>query len=248
MQLYQGDCLEVMKQIPDKSVDMILCDLPYGTTACKWDTVIPFDKMWEQYNRIIKDDGVIVLFGQEPFSSHLRLSNLKNYRYDYIWKKERPTNPLNCTKQPPRYTENISVFYKKQPTYNPQKTKRPEENKRNNKATKYVDETKNINTDKYNDRVLSGMNDFIYTSNVLSFSMERGLHPTEKPVGLMEILIANSTKENDIVLDSFCGAGATCVAAKNLKRRFIGIEIDENYYNIANERINKTEQQLTMEF
>lgn len=237
IKLYNGDCLEVMKQITYKSVDMILCDLPYGTTACKWDTVIPFDKLWKQYNCIIKDDGVIVLFGQEPFSSHLRLSNLKNYRYDYIWKKERPTNPLNCTKQPPRYTENISVFYKKQPTYNPQKTKRLEENKRNNKAKKYVDETKNINTDKYNDRVLSGMNDFIYTSNVLSFSMERGMHPTQKPVALCEHLIKTYTNENETVLDNCMGSGTTGVACKHLNRNFIGIELDDKYFEIAKNRI-----------
>ena len=121
--LYNGDCLELMKNIPDKSVDMILCDLPYGTTQCKWDSVIPFEPLWEQYNRIIKDNGAIVLFGNEPFSSHLRLSNLKNYKYDWIWKKPRGTGHLNVKRQPLRDVENISVFYKKQCLYNPQLSK-----------------------------------------------------------------------------------------------------------------------------
>ena len=174
-----GDCLEVMKTIKDNSIDAIITDPPYGTTACKWDSVIDFKLMWEQLNRIIKPNGAIVLFGSEPFSSALRMSNIKNYKYDWIWKKERLTNPLMCKKQAPRYTENISLFYKKQCTYNPQMIKRKEENKRNNTPRVYKDRTK-VDTQKYSDMVLSGNNDLIYQPNILEFSMQRGLHPTQK--------------------------------------------------------------------
>ena len=240
--LRQGDCLEIMKEIPDKSVDMILCDLPYGTTACKWDNAIPFEPLWEQYNRIIKDNGAIVLFGSEPFSSKLRLSNLKIYKYDWIWKKERPTNPLLCKKQPPKYTENLLVFYKKQPTFNISFIKRKEENKRNNKPTVYKDRTK-VDTDKYSERVLSGNNDNIYQPNILEFSMQRGLHETQKPVALLEYLIKTYTNENELVLDNCMGSGSTGVACVNTNRNFIGIELDSNYFNIAKERIENAQRQ-----
>jgi site-specific DNA-methyltransferase (adenine-specific) len=232
-----------MKLIPDGSVDAIITDPPYGTTACKWDSVIDFEPMWEQLNRIIKPNGAIVLFGSEPFSSALRMSNIKNYKYDWIWKKERLTNPLMVKKQAPRYTENISLFYKKQCTYNPQMTKRKEGNKRNNTPKAYKDRTK-VDTNKYSERVLSGNNDLIYQPNVLEFSMQRGLHPTQKPVALMEYLIKTYTNENETVLDFTMGSGTTGVAAKNLNRNFIGIEQDEKYFKIAEERINKQEKQL----
>ena len=244
IQLFKGDCLELMKSIPDGSIDAIITDPPYGTTACKWDSVIDFELMWEQLNRIIKPNGAIVLFGSEPFSSALRMSNIKNYKYDLVWKKERPTNPLNVKKQPPRYFENISVFYSKQPTYNPQMVKRKLENKRNNKPRVLKDETKNIDTNKYNDRVLSGSNDLIYQPNVLEFPMQRGKHPTQKPVALIEYLIKTYTNENETVLDFTMGSGSTMVACQNTNRNGIGIEQDDKYFEIAKQRIKQNEYKL----
>jgi DNA modification methylase len=239
MQLFNGDCLEVMKSIPDASIDAIITDPPYGTTACKWDSVIPFDLMWEQLNRIIKPNGAIVLFGSQPFTSILVTSNLKMFKYEWIWKKERPTNPLLCKKQPPKYHENILVFYKKQPTFNPTFIKRKEENKRNNKPREYKDNTK-IDTNKYSDMVLSGNNDLIYSPNILEISMQRGMHPTQKPVALIEYLIKTYTNENETVLDFTMGSGTTGVACKNTNRNFIGIELDKNYFEIAKKRIEET--------
>lgn len=245
IKLYQGDCLELMKDISNKSVDMILCDLPYGTTVCKWDIIIPFDRLWEQYNRIIKDNGAIVLFGTEPFSSKLRCSNLDMYKYDWIWKKHKPTNPLSCSRQAPRYTENISVFYKRQPTYNAQKVKRAEWNKRNNRSSRwYIDSTKNIRTDKYADRLFSGMSDYIYQGNILEFPNGGGLHPTQKPVALCEYLIKTYTNKGDLVLDNCMGSGTTGVACKKLGRNFIGMEKDKGYFEIAKQRIENITEKL----
>jgi site-specific DNA-methyltransferase (adenine-specific) len=243
IKLLQGDCLEIMKGIESGSVNAIITDPPYGTTACKWDSVIDFDLMWEQLNRIIKPNGAIVLFGSEPFSSALRMSNIKNYKYDWIWKKERLTNPLMVKKQAPRYTENISLFYKKQCTFNPQMIKRKKENKRNNKPRVYKDKTK-VDTDKYAERVLSGNNDLIYQPNILEFSMQRGLHPTQKPVALMEYLIKTYTNEGDTVLDFTMGSGSTLVACDNLNRNGIGIEMDEAYFKIAQQRIKENAHKL----
>lgn len=238
MQLYQGDCLEVMKQIPDKSVDMILCDLPYGTTQCKWDNVIPFDELWTNYNRVIKENGAIVLFGSEPFSSYLRISNVKAYKYDWVWRKPRGTGHLNAKKQPLRDVENISVFYNKQCLYNPQyakgtpyapkcgKTAKP------NKAGVYGKFMNGIEYGNYNDGIR-------YPKQILEYgTVERGaLHPTQKPVELLEYLIKTYTNEGDLVLDNCMGSGSTGVAAKNLNRDFIGIELDKNYFEIAKSRI-----------
>ena len=239
--LKKGDCLELMKDIPNKSIDMILCDLPFGVSSCKWDVVIPFDKLWEQYNRIIKDNGAIVLFGTQPFTSKLINSNINNFRYELIWKKERPTNALLCKKQFPKYHENICVFYKKQPTFNAQYIKRKEENKRNNKPRNFTDNTKVI-TNKYSERVLSGNNDYIYQPNIIEVPMERGLHPTQKPVKLLELLIKTYTNEGETVLDNCMGSGSCGVATINTKRHFIGIELLEEYYNIAVRRINEAKQ------
>ena len=237
--IYCWDCLEIMKQIPDKSIDMILCDLPYGTTACKWDTIIPFEPLWEQYKRIIKDNGAIVLFGSQPFTTKLINSNIDIFRYELIWKKERPTNALMCKKQFPKYHENICIFYKKQPTFNPQYVKRKEENKRNNKPRNFTDNTK-VTTDKYSEIVLSGSNDYIYQPNVIEISMERGLHPTQKPVKLLELLIKTYTNEGDLVLDNCAGSGTTWVACKNLNRNYILIEKEQEYVDIANKRLETT--------
>jgi len=236
-QVIQGDCLEVMKDIHDRSIDMILCDLPYGTTACKWDTIIPFEPLWEQYKRIIKDNGAIVLTASQPFTSALVMSNIKMFRYEIIWKKERPTNPLLCKKQPPKYHENICVFYNAQPIFNPTMVKRKEENKRKNKVRNYKDATK-IDTEKYGDMVLSGNNDLIYGSNILEISMQRGLHPTQKPVALFEYLIKTYTNEGDLVLDNCAGSGTTGVACRNLNRNFILIEKEQEYIDIINHRLS----------
>ena len=228
-----GDCLELMKDIPDKSIDMILCDLPYGTTACKWDIVIPFDKLWEQYNRIIKDNGVVALFGTEPFSSQLRLSNLKNYKYDLYWVKEKPTNFLQLKKRFGKTTENICIFYKKQCKYNPQKYK--VENLVKNKPK--VKDNSSITTaigfhniSPYND---DGTR---FPSDILKFNREKlgsTLHPTQKPVKLLEYIIKSYTDEDEIVLDNCMGSGSTGIACINTNRNFIGIESDENNFNIA---------------
>ena len=231
MILLQGDCLELMKQVPDKSIDLILCDLPYGTTKCKWDVVIPFDKLWAQYNRIIKDNGAIVLFGNEPFSSQLRLSNLKNYKYDWVWDKKRGSNFATVKIRPFNSFENIMVFYKKQPTYNPQMWK----------STPYTCKQGYVGVAKqtglYRDDVITVNNGDRYPLTILSFSKETGLHPTQKPVALLEYLIKTYTNEGDTVLDNCMGSGSTGVACKNTNREFIGMELDEKYYKIACERL-----------
>jgi site-specific DNA-methyltransferase (adenine-specific) len=235
-ELWLGDCLELMKNIPDKSVDMVLCDLPYGTTACKWDIVIPFNKLWEQYNRICKDNAVFALFGAEPFSSNLRLSNILNYKYDFIWEKERPSNFASAKYQPLRYTENISIFYRKTPLYNPQMTL----GKRNNSVGKGIRNKaneSNLPNSKVSYQNCPNSN-LKYPKNILKF--ERGvsqIHPTQKPIDLCEYLIKTYTNEGDSVLDNCMGSGTTCLAAKNLNRQFIGIEKEEKYYNIAKKRL-----------
>ena len=236
--IYQGDCLELMKQIDDKSINLILCDLPYGTTACKWDEIIPFDKLWEQYKRIIKPNGAIVLTASQPFTSALVMSNVKMFKYEWVWKKERPTNPLLCKKQPPKYHENILVFYEKQPTFNQTKVLRKEENKRNNKPRNYKDGTK-IDTGKYSEMVLSGSDDLIYGSNILEIPMQRGLHLTQKPVALFEYLIKTYTSVGDTILDNCIGSGTTAIACINLKRNWIGIEMNKGYCEIAENRIKE---------
>ena len=241
IKLLQGDCLELMKDIPDGSVDMILADLPYGTTACKWDTIIPFEPLWEQYERVIKDNGAIVLTASQPFTSALIMSNPKLFKYEIIWKKERPTNFMMAKKQIMKYHENILIFYKKNGTYNPQMVERKEKNKRRNKPRGLENQVWDIkNNGKYSERVLSGTNDLIYPNSILEFSMERGLHPTQKPVTLFEYLIKTYTNEGDTVLDNVMGSGTTGVACKNLNRNFIGMELDEGYFKIAQSRIESS--------
>jgi len=237
---YQGDCLEVMKDIPDKSVDMILCDLPYGTTACRWDVVIPFEPLWEQYKRIIKDNGAIVLFGSEPFSSALRMSNIKNYKYDWIWEKAIGANPLLCKKQPMKYHENISVFYKKQPTYNPQMTKGKLRNKKPEMFGNKTDE--NWGGAMRDIKGIDNVNDLYYPRSYQYFSnanQKDKVHPTQKPVALMEYLIKTYTNEGDLVLDNCAGSGTTGVACKNLNRNFILIEKEPEYIDIINKRLSQ---------
>lgn len=240
--LYHGDCIEIMKQLinEDVQVDCIITDLPYGTTPCPWDIIIPFEDMWECINKIIKPNGAIVLFGQEPFSSLLRVSNIKNYKYDWIWKKERLTNVFQVKRRPGKVVENISVFYKKQPTYNPQKTKYDgplRSNKIGDNAGFSITQTggggpKPI---EYHD---DGTR---YPLQIIEFNRdsmyEEKYHPTQKPIELLEYLIKTYTNEGETVLDFTMGSGSTGVACKNLNRKFIGIELNEEYYNIANRRI-----------
>lgn len=233
--LRHGDCLEIMKDIPDKSIDMILCDLPYGTTACKWDTIIPFEQLWEQYNRIIKDNGAIVLFGSEPFSSKLRISNLKMYRYDWIWEKTIASNFVMAKKQPLKKYENILVFYKKQPTYNPQmEVGKPYIDNRS-KGTRNIAVGEKLSFPRK--KIENKGTRFPSCIKRFSNGNNKNLHPTQKPVALLEYLIKTYTNEGDIVLDNCMGSGSTGVACKNLNRNFIGIELDEKYFNIAKERI-----------
>jgi len=240
--IYQGDCLELMKQIEDKSVDLILCDLPYGTTQCSWDIIIPFDKLWEQYNRIIKEKGILVLFGSEPFTSKLICSNLDNFKYNWIWQKNKSTGFLNVKKQPLNDNETISVFYKKQGIYNPQMEK-AEKLYRRGKVIRdkeqNIQQSENYGEQKSFIQVDTGLRfpkRIIYFDN--NFTREQQ-HPTQKPVALFEYLIKTYTNEGDLVLDNCIGSGTTAVACINTKRNFIGIELSPEYCKIANERIQK---------
>lgn len=239
VKLYQGDCLEVMKDIPDKSIDMVLADPPYGTTACKWDSVIPFEPMWEQLNRIIKPNGAIVLFGSEPFSSALRMSNIKNYKYDWVWSKNRGTGFQIVKYKPLCSHENIMIFYKKAPTYNPQMRDRERPRISKNKGT-----TRQMNVS--NGKEYCGDNplDKRYPITVLEFpnnNQKTKLHPTQKPVALLEYLIKTYTLEGETVLDFTMGSGSTGVAALNTNRNFIGIELDPTYFQIAKNRIEQAQ-------
>ena len=230
-----GDCLEVMKTIKDNSIDAIITDPPYGTTACKWDSVIDFDLMWEQLNRIIKPNGAIVLFGSEPFSSALRMSNIKNYKYDWQWDKKLGGNSMLVKKQPSRVVENIMVFNKH--NYYPQMEERGKPVYKNNK-NKATYESAN----KHNDKAVRVKNNIYYPKSIISiYNNRRGkVHPTQKPVELLEYLIKTYTNENETVLDFTMGSGTAMVACKNLSRNGIGIEQDEKYFNIAQERVNST--------
>lgn len=237
--LRKGDTIEVMSQIKNKSIDMIFADLPYGTTACKWDAIIPFDVLWEQYESIIKDNGAIVLTAAQPFTSALIMSNPKLFRYEWIWEKDRPSNPLVANKRVMPRHENVCVFYKKQPTYNPQKEERKEENKRNNKKdTAHKTDTKGVTVLSRSD----GNTDFVHPTSVQRFTYgeNRGLHPTQKPISLIEFMIKTYTNENETILDNTMGSGSTGVACKNTNRNFIGIEKDDKYFEIAEKRINGT--------
>jgi len=245
------DCLEGMKLIDDKSIDMILCDLPYGTTACKWDTIIPFEPLWEQYKRIIKDNGAIVLFGSQPFTSALVMSNPKMFRYCGYWIKDKPSNFLMGRKQPLRYVEEWIVFYKKQCTYNPIMELREQKNKRKNKLTSSLlkNEIIGINekTDKYQERLLSGTKDYIYPRNYQFFNNRtKGLHPTQKPVALCEYLIKTYTNEDETVLDNCMGSGTTAVACINTNRKYIGFELDPDYYALATARLEAVKAQISI--
>jgi site-specific DNA-methyltransferase (adenine-specific) len=238
-----GDCLEVMKDIPDASVDAIITDPPYGTTACKWDSVVPFEPMWEQLNRVIKPNGAIVLFGSEPFSSALRMSNIKNYKYDWVWDKNKPTGMLNAKRQPLRRFENMIVFYRKQCTYNPQKTINPNGVE---KRSLYAYNRENEGGETTGKIKKGGVSSDYEADKLLPVNIQvfkkpnKPKHPTQKPVALMEYLIKTYTNEGETVLDFTMGSGTTGVAAKNLNRNFIGVEQDQKYFNIAEQRIKET--------
>lgn len=236
VELQHGDCLELMKQIPDKSVDMILCDLPYGITACKWDNVIPFKPLWEQYNRIIKPHGAICLFGSEPFSSALRMSNIKNFKYDWIWNKKLAGNGILAKKQPLKIHEIVSVFNTS--VYYPQMVK-------GKFRRKMTGELKESEITGGNAIVSEYKNDLYYPQSIQEFSianMRKGrLHPTQKPVALCEYLIKTYTNEGETVLDNCMGSGTTGVACVNTDRNFIGIELDDHYFEVATERINQAQ-------
>jgi len=240
MTLINGDCLVEMKNIPDKSIDMILADLPYGTTACKWDTIIPFEPLWEQYKRIIKDNGAIVLTASQPFTSALVMSNIEMFKYSWVWIKPQGVDPFMAKIRPLNNTEDVLVFGNKI-NYFPQKEigkpyhiirdKTPRIKETNNTVMK---QTETINN---GDRL---------PTRTLFFKQEKGLHPTQKPVALFEYLIKTYTNEGDTVLDNCMGSGTTGVACKNLNRNFIGIELDKGYFEIAKARIENTKTQESL--
>ena len=234
-----------MKNIPDKSVDCIITDLPYGTTQCKWDTVIPFEPLWKQYKRIARDDSAIILFGQEPFSSFLRLSNLEDYKYDIYWEKERLTNINQVKRRVGKTVETLSIFYKKQCTYNPQMVKydgKPRSNKvKNGKCGELI----NKNEKKVIEYHDTGWR---YPTQVWKFQrdcLKSNLHQTQKPLALLEELVKTYSNEGDLILDSCMGSGTTDVAALNLGRRFIGIEKGEKYYKVAKDRIENNDRAIS---
>ena len=236
IKLYNGDMLIEMNKIADKSVDMILTDLPYGTTACSWDTIIPFDKLWKQYERVIKDNGAIVLTASQPFTTRLISSNMDIYKYNLVWEKPQGVDPFMAKKRPLNNMEDIVIFYKKQPTYNPQYEEgKPYKTERDKKPREYeITNTTMKPTTTINDGKR-------LPKRILKFKQERGYHPTQKPVELLEYLIKTYTNEGDTVLDSTMGSGSTGVACKRTDRKFIGIELDKKYFKIAKERIAKTQ-------
>ena len=240
VKLYNDDCLNVLKEIDDNSIDLVLTDPPYGTTACKWDNVIPFDAMWEQLKRVIKPHGAIVLFGSEPFSSLLRCSNLSMFKYDWIWEKSKSTGFLNSKKQPLRSHEVISVFYKKQPTYNPQMVDGKPYDKGIRKPQSGNDVYGNYNQH----HILSGGNR--YPRSVQYFrtaESEGGYHKTQKPVALLEYLIKTYTNEGETVLDFTAGSMSTAIACINTNRKGIMIEMDKHYFKIGSERVAKASKE-----
>lgn len=254
--IFHADCIDFMDKIPNNSIDMVLCDLPYGTTNCSWDIIIPFEKLWKAYYRICKENAAIVLFAGEPFASYLRLSNIKDYRYDWYWNKKRAANFLFMNKMPGKIVENICVFYRKLPTYNPQKILNP-----NGPSTRHLHKnpskiTKNVKdimgeswsesemNDKQNYHGKNYEPDKLLPNNILTFTKPtKRIHPTEKPVELLEYLIKTYTNENQVILDNCSGSGATAIACLNTKRNFICIEKNEEYYVKSIERVNNASKE-----
>lgn len=239
-QIIQGDCLEVMKEIESKSVDMILCDLPYGTTQNKWDVIMPFDKLWEQYERIIKDNGSIVLTATQPFSSAVVMSNLKLFKYEWIWKKTDSTNFFNAKHQPLRIHESVLVFYKKS-NYNPQGLKK--------QSSKFKKDSSKKTTENYGEtKGLQYVQEYTnYPESVIVFPSANGtVHPTQKPIDLFRYLIRTYSKEGDLVLDNCGGSGTTAIASIIENRDYIVIEKEKKYIDIINKRVQDHQSQLTM--
>ena len=240
IQLYLGDCLEIMKTIEDDSIDCVICDPPYGTTPINWDTVIPFERLWKEYNRIVKPNGAIIIFSQEPFATYLRMSNIKDYKYDWYWEKERLTNVFQIKKRCGKTVENIVVFYKQQCTYNPQKTEhlgKKVTNKIGKNARWSVTQAGYTPTTKPFEYEDDGTR---YPTQVLRFNRDnprKRVHPTQKPLDLLAYLVRTYTNEGDLVLDNCMGSGSTGVACKQEHRRFIGIEKEKEYFDIAKTRM-----------
>jgi site-specific DNA-methyltransferase (adenine-specific) len=250
-----GDCLELMKDIPNGSIDMIFCDLPYGMTACKWDTILPFDKLWEQYERIIKPNGAIVLTASQPFTSALVMSNPDWFRYSLVWDKMQGSNPFEATKRPLKSHEDILIFYKKQPNFNPQKTKALPKNMRDRVKNSF----KGVEDGVYgkmkpfvsekdeNERYPLSV--FYHSSQAEELHKDKRLHPTQKPIALCEYLIKTYTNEGDLILDNCAGSGTTGIACLNTKRQFILMEQDPNYFEKIKKRVgdfNKNFEQQTL--
>ena len=233
--LHLGDCLDILPTLADNSVDMVLVDLPYGTTACKWDSIIPLNKLWEQYHRICKKNGAMVFTAAQPFTTILAASNIENFRYEWIWEKPQGTNPMNAKVMPLKSHENILVFYRTKPTYNPQMWYSTPYSGFSSETSK-IGEVYGKAQSKHRDNPDGSR----YPKTILKFKQEKGLHPTQKPVELMEYLIKTYTNEGDTVLDNTMGSGSTGVAAVRCKRNFIGIEMDSEYYQVAEKRIQET--------
>ena len=240
-EIIHGDCLEVMPTLPDKSIDMILCDLPYGTTACKWDTVIPFEPLWREYKRLIKDNGAIVLTASQPFTSVLICSNLPMFKYCWVWNKRKGSNPLTAKQQPIKITEDVVIFGDRV-SYYPLMTKRDKPKWRGRNTGKISETTNNCFSENkvYNE---------LYPKNIIDISNANQLnklHPTQKPVALFEYLIKTYTKEGETVLDNCAGSGTTAIACINTNRNFIGIEKEEKYVGIARKRIAEHQRQMSI--
>ena len=236
MQLLNGDCLKLMKDIPDGSADLVLCDPPYGTTDCEWDSILPFDQLWAEYNRVLKPNGAAVLFSAQPFTTELIASNRKAFRYCWYWLKNQPTGFTYARFQPMRRVEDVCVFYRKMPTYNPQGLQAIVGQKVRRKRAPQRESIYKMGTllKEYTPRFKN------WPKNVLAYDCERGYHPTQKPVALLEYLVRTYTNEGDTVLDNCMGSGSTGVAVKRVGgRHFIGIEQNKVYFDIARERIEK---------
>lgn len=241
--LLQGDCLELLPTLPDSSVDLLLVDLPYGTTACKWDEIIPLDLLWEQYNRICKKSAAMIFTAVQPFTTTLASSNIRNFKYEWIWEKPQGTNPMNAKHMPLKSHENVLIFYRKKPTYNPQMWKSTPYSGFQSDTSKIGEVYGNAKS-KHRDNPEGTR----YPKTILRFKQEKGFHPTQKPVDLMEYLIKTYSNENETVLDNTMGSGTTGVACVNTNRKFIGIELEEKYFDVAKERITYAEFRKRVQF
>lgn len=246
IELYKGDCLELMNNIPDKSIDCIICDLPYGSTSLKWDSIINFEQLWTKYNRILKDNSNIILFASGEFTYKLYASNPKQYKYKLIWKKNVPTGMSSAKYRPMKYYEEILIFQKGKGTYNPQMKDRIGVGKACYNYAHYCGENNHLSGLKKQKKRYNP--DKVQPSDVLEFNVAPNrngkVHPTQKPIELLEWLVRTYSNENDLILDNCMGSGTTGIAAKNLNRKFIGIELNEKYFEIAKERINGVQKEM----